>query len=273
MNVDGMTIGAIKVPGGNSVETMPARLGLIPHRRSTDDKEYAAKLKLTDKQLAKLKAVFDYKRFVTSDDCHESAMLISMAYAVNTIANYFQEEANDLMEKYDMVHKVIKQRSENLTTAFDLYFAAVDQLIGTDEAKKAVCVDFEVLYDALRKYYEADSRCTYFEGIQIDSLREDGIYGCLVSGLAKSKYMMLKWEDGKWWQYNTVSGREAWKEKWEGIKIERVTTRIDIKDPDEGELYRRSPLRAEQRHKDMMAKHGLTEEEMNAYEQCLKENG
>lgn len=83
------------------------------------------------------------KRFTESEDNRKESKLISMAYLMNSIANSFTEEANDIIAQYGLFHFNIKLYSNRLMQAFDLYHRQINSMIPDNESKINFCEDFE----------------------------------------------------------------------------------------------------------------------------------
>ena len=94
----------------------------------------------------------NFKAFIESGDSIRVARLLSMQFLVQSISNAYGEEAVELMEKYDLVHRKIKTRINNLTVAFDLYDKELFQLIDTDGAKKRLLEDYEYFKSVCDKF-------------------------------------------------------------------------------------------------------------------------
>lgn len=98
---------------------------------------------MTEKQRQAMMAMPNYREFIESGDATKAAKLISMAYLVQSIANAYNEDAIELIQKHDLVHKKLKTRIYNLSGAFDLYDKEVSTLIDTEEAKLHLCNDYD----------------------------------------------------------------------------------------------------------------------------------
>lgn len=98
---------------------------------------------MTEKQRQLMMSMENFKQFIESGDCKRASVLISMAYLAHSVANSYNEEALEIMEKYDLVHKKIKTRATNLEVAFDLYDKAVFSLVDKDEMSRNLCEDYD----------------------------------------------------------------------------------------------------------------------------------
>ena len=84
-----------------------------------------------------------------------AAKLFSMAYLTFTIANFYVESANDLLEPYGMVHGKMKTTVNNLMQSFDAYDKVLQKLIGSnDGANRQLCFDSDTLRELLDAFME-----------------------------------------------------------------------------------------------------------------------
>jgi len=79
-----------------------------------------------------------------------AAKLLSMAYLTFSRANAYVEEANAMLEPYDMMHKKVKTTVNNLMQSFDAYDKVMQGLIGGNQgALRQLCFDSDTLSDLL----------------------------------------------------------------------------------------------------------------------------
>lgn len=113
---------------------------------------------MTDKQKLAMMLMPNYKEFIESGDSRKASILLSMAYLTQSIANAYNEEAIELMEKHDLIHKKIKTRIVNLTTAFDLYDKEIFQLVDSQEARQRLLEDYDSFRAMCDKFMNIDEQ-------------------------------------------------------------------------------------------------------------------
>lgn len=84
----------------------------------------------------------NFKKFIESGESEQVARLVSMAYLIISVGNSYNEEAIEIMEKYDLVHKKIKTKANNLAQSFDAYHKVINELMNK-ESRLQLCVDFD----------------------------------------------------------------------------------------------------------------------------------
>lgn len=150
------------------------------------------------------------KEFVDSGKSKMVSVYTSMAYLLHSVANEYVEESLDIMEEYDLVHKKLKTRSINLSTAFELYNKTVSGMInGHDKAEEAgreLCKDYDVFKETCDRFMLAGVRLKGIEAWNRDDLREDGLYLCEVQGAKDASTLLLRWKGKKWLQYDPAEG-------------------------------------------------------------------
>lgn len=97
------------------------------------------------KQLENLKCDPDYIRFVQEGAKLKVSKLISMSYLVASVFDAYQEEAQEIMDKYHMTVKGIKTKANNLTQSFDAYDKEMRTFLNEEEARKLITEDYENL--------------------------------------------------------------------------------------------------------------------------------
>lgn len=154
----------------------------------------------------------NYKKFIESGDSDKVARYLSMGYLVQSVANAYNEDAIDLMEKYDLVHKKIKTTANNLMQSFDVYDKTISSLIDNKEARLQLLCDYDILRETCDKFMNADIRTSAHDAWQSDELREPGLYLCRVSGLEYTETLLLKWDGASWMQWSpmTIEPYETW---------------------------------------------------------------
>lgn len=85
----------------------------------------------------------DFRNFIESGDSRRVSILLSMGFLVQSVANAYNEEAIDIMEKHNLVHKKIKTKINNLTQSFDAYDKVLFSLIDSQEAREHLMKDYE----------------------------------------------------------------------------------------------------------------------------------
>lgn len=91
-------------------------------------------------------------------DLDRCAKLLSMAYLGFTKSNQYAEEAVQLMEKYDVMHKKSKTAANNLMQSFVAFDKVMGDMLrngGSSDAEKAfrqLCNDDEILGEVLDAY-------------------------------------------------------------------------------------------------------------------------
>lgn len=84
-----------------------------------------------------------------------AAKLFSMAYLTFTIANFYAEQGNDLLEPYGMVHGKMKTKVNNLMLSFEAYDKVLQSLIGGNQgALHQLCFDSDTLRELLDAFME-----------------------------------------------------------------------------------------------------------------------
>lgn len=81
--------------------------------------------------------------FIESGDSKRVSVFLSMGFLVQSVANAYNEEAIEIMEKHGLVHKKIKTKIKNLTQSFDAYDKALFSLIDSQEAREHLMEDYE----------------------------------------------------------------------------------------------------------------------------------
>lgn len=97
------------------------------------------------------------RNFIESGDSKRVSVLLSMGYLVQSVANAYNEEAIDIMEKHGLVHKKIKTKINNLTQSFDAYDKAVFSLIDSKEARENLLEDYDTFRGLCDKFMNADN--------------------------------------------------------------------------------------------------------------------
>lgn len=82
--------------------------------------------------------------------------LISMAYLTNSIANAYNEEAIEILEKYTLVQKRFKTKVFNLKAAFDAYDKELFSMVSGEAEQRTFCLDYDILKEILDEYLRAD---------------------------------------------------------------------------------------------------------------------
>lgn len=115
-------------------------------------------MKKTNTQPQKIRTLQDedIQRYINDGDSAKVNKLISMAYLMMTIANAYNEEAIEILEKYQLVKKKIKTRMVNLRTAFELYDKQMFELIHKEEGRRALCLDYDIFKKMCDDYMEEE---------------------------------------------------------------------------------------------------------------------
>lgn len=98
------------------------------------------------------------RNFIESGDSKRVSVLLSMGYLVQSVANAYNEEAIEIMEKHGLVHKKIKTKINNLIQSFDAYDKAVFSLIDSKEARENLLEDYDTFRGLCDKFMNADVR-------------------------------------------------------------------------------------------------------------------
>lgn len=112
---------------------MPCNLTLTPK-----DKKNA--------QAAECKSRLD--KMIDSGDLNRMARLLTVAYETYSVADTYCQEAVDIMEKYNFVHKKIKTATNNLSQSFDV-FDRVMQSFLDENADIQFCRSYETTKEIL----------------------------------------------------------------------------------------------------------------------------
>ena len=105
------------------------------------------------------------RRFVESGDEERAGVLISMAYILMSIANAYTEEANELLDKHNLILYNVKHTANKFTKAFDSYHTILKSMIPSMEEQKDFTEDFTILQeitDFLLKHDVTVKRGDYF---------------------------------------------------------------------------------------------------------------
>lgn len=108
-------------------------------------------LTLTPKDKRHAKADDCQKRLdemIASGDINRLSRLLSIAYEIHTVADTYCQEAVDIMEKYDFVHKKIKTSANNLSQSFDVFDKVMHAFLD-EHADKLFCRSYETTKELL----------------------------------------------------------------------------------------------------------------------------
>ena len=97
--------------------------------------------------------IIEYK---ASGDAAKVDKLVSMAYLTNSIANAYNEEAIEILEKYTLVQKKFKTKVFNLKAAFDAYDKELFSMVSGEAQQRAFCLDYDILKEILDEYLNAE---------------------------------------------------------------------------------------------------------------------
>ena len=95
-------------------------------------------------------------KYKASGDATKVDKLISMAYLTISIANAYNEEAIEILEKYTLVQKRFKTKVFNLKAAFDAYDKELFSMVSGEDQQRAFCLDYDILKEILDEYLRAD---------------------------------------------------------------------------------------------------------------------
>lgn len=84
-----------------------------------------------------------YRHFLDSGEAETVARCLSMAYLLQSVANSYNEEAIDIMNKYKQVRKKVKTVTNNLMQSFDAYDKVLFSFLQLDEERKQLCDSFD----------------------------------------------------------------------------------------------------------------------------------
>lgn len=98
----------------------------------------------------------DIEGYIASGENVRVARLISMGYLMYTIANAYNEEAFEILQKYGLMHKKVKTRCCNLAVAFDLFDKEIFSLIKEPDAQMRLCNDYDYFKSVCDKFMNAD---------------------------------------------------------------------------------------------------------------------
>ena len=106
------------------------------------------------------KAVTEHQRRMKAmeecGDLNRVSRLLAMSYETFSIANYYAEAANEIMERHGMVHKKVKTKANNLMQSFDAYDKEMSSMLGTKESREQLCGDFDLLQEMLNAFMQHD---------------------------------------------------------------------------------------------------------------------
>lgn len=97
------------------------------------------------------------RNFIESGESRRVSILLSMGFLVQSVANAYNEEAIDIMEKHNLVHKKIKTKINNLTQSFDAYDKVLFSLIDSKEARAHLMEDYDTFRGLCDKFMNADN--------------------------------------------------------------------------------------------------------------------
>ena len=102
-----------------------------------------------------VKPAADIEGFRSSGDADRSSRLVSMAYLIQSVCNAYWEEAAMLMQRHGLMHKRLKTRFTNLSTAFDLFDKEVFSLVDDPEAQQQLMDDYDAFRTVCDQYMQS----------------------------------------------------------------------------------------------------------------------
>lgn len=97
------------------------------------------------------------RNFIESGESKRVSVLLSMGYLVHSVANAYNEEAIEIMEKNNLVHKKIKTKINNLTQSFDAYDKVLFSLIDSKETRAHLMEDYDTFRGLCDSFMNADN--------------------------------------------------------------------------------------------------------------------
>lgn len=98
----------------------------------------------------------NYRKCIECGDSARISVLISMCYLLNSVSNAYFEQAVEIMEKYNILHKKLKTKTNNLYQSFESFDKEFASLIDA-ELRKDLCDDFEQVQNFCDKFMNMDA--------------------------------------------------------------------------------------------------------------------
>lgn len=168
-----------------------------------------------------------FREYVESGDSLKAAKLSTMAYLAISVGNAYNEQAIDILQKYNFVQKKLKTRINNLSQSFDSYNLEVSPLVNGEEARKLLLEDYDAFSEMCELFMNASKRIRPKDEWASDELRSPGMYLCRMADVKYTDILLLKWDGIGWLQWSpmTVPPYETWI-TIKKHKVERVVEHI-----------------------------------------------
>lgn len=102
---------------------------------------------MTDKEREAMMRDPGVRRFLASGDADRAARLVSMSYLLYSLANAYQEDANELMARHGMALSNVRWSERQLAQSFERYNRFVKSMIAGLDEKRELSDDFQMLQD------------------------------------------------------------------------------------------------------------------------------
>lgn len=99
-----------------------------------------------------------FREYVESGDSLKAAKLSTMAYLAISVGNAYNEQAIDILQKYNFVQKKLKTRINNLSQSFDSYNLEVSPLVNGEEARKLLLEDYDAFSEMCELFMNASKQ-------------------------------------------------------------------------------------------------------------------
>lgn len=113
---------------------------------------------MTEKQKAIMMELPNYREFIESGDAQRAGRLLSMAYLVASVFHAYTEEAFDLMNEHNLIHKSLKTKSNNLTQSFDSFDKEFRKMISEEVTKELIVDDYQKLRELCDRFMRYDEK-------------------------------------------------------------------------------------------------------------------
>lgn len=106
-----------------------------------------------------IKSDESFRRYHESGDNIRLSKLISMMYLLNTCTNELRMEADEILERYNIMRGKIKTLSNNVEQSFDTYNNYLAAMLGdNDEAKRRFCGHYEGVIADIWAFMDLDGK-------------------------------------------------------------------------------------------------------------------
>lgn len=102
------------------------------------------------------------ERMQQAGDLDHAAKQLSMAYLLYTCAQTYVENATDILNQYNLVHKKVKTTANNLTQSFDAYHKVMSSMLHGDHgAQDQLCFDSTMFTDIMDAFMDHNIELHY----------------------------------------------------------------------------------------------------------------